>query len=92
MYTDKFELLNADGNVIATKTILNHMKIVLVERGGVKPGETFFVRSVVNSRQVLKITEKTPAEAWHDFERLFGDVYSANGNLIHWERNDICYS
>ena len=27
-----------------------------------------------------------------DFERLFGDVYSANGNLIHWERNDICYS
>ena len=69
MYTGKFELLNADGNVIATKTILHHMKIVLVERGGVKPGETFFVRSVVNSRQVLKITYKTPAEAWHDFDR-----------------------
>ncbi len=38
MYTDKFELLDADGNVIATKTILHYMKIVLAERGWSKAG------------------------------------------------------
>lgn len=69
MYSDKFELLDADGNVIATKSILHHLRVVLADRGGVKPGETFTVRSVVNTRQILKVTDKTTPAAWHEFDR-----------------------
>ena len=69
MYSDKFELLDLEGNVIATKSILHHLRNVLAERGGVKPGEEFTVRSLVNSKQVLTVTDKTSFEAWHEFDR-----------------------
>ena len=69
MFSDKFELLDSEGNVIATKCILHHLRVVLTDRGGVKLGETFTVRSVVNSRQVFTVTDKTSSEEWHEFDR-----------------------
>lgn len=64
-YSDRFVLLDEAGNVIATKKEASHLQRLLIERG-IKPGETYLVRSTA-ARRELKVTTKTTLDEWRQF-------------------------
>ena len=67
LFLDGYELLDAGGNIIAKKYVVHHLRMVIADREGVKPGEVYTVRSVTTGR-TLKVTSKTPSAAWHEFD------------------------
>ena len=68
LFLDGYELLDAEGNTIAKKYVVHHLRMVIADRGGVKLGDEYIVRSVTTGR-TLKVTSKTPSAAWHEFDR-----------------------
>lgn len=68
LFLDHYELLDLEGNIIATKPVVHHLRMIIADRGGIKPGEVFTVRSVTTGR-TLKATSQTPSAAWHEFDR-----------------------
>ncbi len=64
-HSDRFELLDEAGNVIATKSMVPHLQRLLIERG-IKPGETYLVRSTA-ARRELKVTTETTLDEWRKF-------------------------
>jgi len=68
LFLDRYELLDTEGNIIATKPVVHHLRMIINDHGGIKPGEIYTVRSVITGR-TLKVTSKTPSAAWHEFDR-----------------------
>ncbi|WP_027407204.1 hypothetical protein [Anaerovibrio sp. RM50] len=68
LFLDSYELLDADGNIVATKPVVHHLRMVINDNGGIKPREVYTVRSV-KTGLTLKVTSKTPSAAWHEFDR-----------------------
>ncbi|MCI6869549.1 MAG: hypothetical protein MR853_02310 [Selenomonadales bacterium] len=68
LFLDRYELLDTEGNIIATKPVVHHLRMIIADRGGVKHGDEYIVRSVTTGR-TLKVTSKTPSAAWHEFDR-----------------------
>ncbi len=64
-YSTRFELVDEAGNVIATKQNAPHLQRFLIERG-IKPGETYLVRSTATKHE-LKVTAETTMEEWRKF-------------------------
>ena len=63
---DTYLLSDLDGNIIAKREIIHHLRLILNERG-IKPNEKFIVRSWVTGFEFY-VTNTTTAGEWRDFD------------------------
>ena len=63
---DTYLLSDLDGNIIAKREIIHHLRLILNERG-IKPNEKFIVRSWVTGFELF-VTDTTTADEWRDFD------------------------
>ncbi len=65
MMTDRFALRDEKGNLIAEKTMVEHLKVILDEMNS-EPGHSFDIRSEVTGYE-FHITDSTKPEEWREF-------------------------
>ncbi len=63
--TDKFVLMDEEGNVLVKKMMVSHIKVFLDEKG-IEPGQKFLVKSKYTDCE-FSVTESTTAQEWRDF-------------------------
>ena len=63
--TDRFILADEDGNIIAKKMVVEHIKVILDERG-IEPGQKYSVKSEYTDCELI-VTESTTTKEWRDF-------------------------
>ncbi len=63
--TDSFILTDEEGNVIAKKMKVEHIKAILDE-GGINPGHKYSVKSEYTDCELV-VTEVTTVKEWRDF-------------------------
>ncbi len=63
---DTYLLSDLEGNIIAKREIIHHLRLILNERG-IKPNEKFIVRSWVTGFEFF-VTNTTTAGEWRDFD------------------------
>ena len=65
MVTDRFILKDEEGNILAEKAMVEHLKVLLDDMRP-EPGRRFVIKSKVTG-YVFEISETTTAEDWREF-------------------------